>query len=51
MAKVLILAGDAAESLELDADEEAGILKGLSEFEAGKGIPVRKVRAKLRRRR
>lgn len=34
----------------LDRDEEAGVLKGIAEIAAGRGIPVRTVRRKLRRR-
>jgi len=34
----------------LGPDDEASILKGISEIEAGRGIPVARVRAKLRRR-
>ena len=35
----------------LDPDEEAGVLKGIAEIAAGRGIPVRTVRRKLRGRR
>lgn len=34
----------------LDPDEEAGVLKGIAEIAAGRGIPVRTARRKLRRR-
>ena len=34
----------------LDPDEEAGVLKGIAEIAAGRGIPVRTVRRKLRGR-
>ena len=32
----------------LDPDEEASVLKGIDEIAAGRGIPVRTVRRKLR---
>jgi hypothetical protein len=35
--------------LDLDPEEEAGVLRGLAEFAAGKGKPVAQLRAKLRR--
>jgi len=35
----------------LDPDEEGGVLKGIAEIAAGRGIPVRTVRRKLRGRR
>jgi hypothetical protein len=35
----------------LDPDEEGGVLEGIRQIEAGKGIPAAKVRVKLRRRR
>jgi hypothetical protein len=34
----------------LDPDEEAGVLKGITEIASGRGIPARTVRRKLRRR-
>ena len=34
----------------LDPDEEAGVLKGITEIAASRGIPVRTVRRKLRGR-
>ena len=34
----------------LDPDEEAGVLKGIAEIAAGRGVPGHTVRRKLRRR-
>ena len=36
--------------IELEAIEEAGVLKGIAEIEAGKGIAAARLRKKLRRR-
>jgi hypothetical protein len=47
--KVRILAEDNRPPVALDPDEEAGMLKGLREFEEGRGRPATRLRAKLRR--
>src|SRR5262249_11260290 len=44
------LEGKALTPVGLDPDEEAGVLKGIAEIAAGRGIPVRTVRRKLRGR-
>jgi len=48
-ARLTLIQHDDRPPIQLDPDEEAGVLKGIREIEAGKGIPVAKVRAKLRR--
>lgn len=49
--RVVILREDTRPPVELDPDEEAGVLKGLQEIRAGKGIPLDKFLRKLRRHR
>lgn len=48
-AKVHIIAEDDRPPVDLDPDEEAGMLKGLQELEQGHGVSVARLRAKLRR--
>jgi hypothetical protein len=48
-AHVRIVREDQRPPVELDPDEEAGMLKGLQEFDEGKGRPASRLRAKLRR--
>lgn len=48
-AKVHIIAEDDRPPVDLDPDEEAGMLKGLQEFAEGRGAPVTRLRSKLRR--
>jgi hypothetical protein len=47
--RVVVLREDNSPAIDLDPDEEAGVLKGLQEFSEGKGLPVSRLRAKLRR--
>ena len=49
-ARVRIIEEDDRPPVALDPDEEAGMLKGLQEFEQGKGLPISRLREKLRRR-
>lgn len=49
-AKVVVFVEDDSPPIDLDPDEEAGVLKGLQEIKAGKGRPISRLRAKLRRR-
>lgn len=49
-ARLTLVEHDDRTPLIIDPDDEAAILKGISEIEAGRGIPVARVRAKLRRR-
>lgn len=48
-ARVRIIEEDERPPVDLDPDEEAGMLRGLQEIEDGKGLPVSQLRAKLRR--
>ena len=48
-ARVRIVLEDDRPPAELEPDEEAGMLKGIQEFKEGKGMPVSRLRAKLRR--
>ena len=48
-ARVRIVQEDERSPIDLDPGEEAGMLKGLQEFEDGKGRPASRLRAKLRR--
>lgn len=48
-ARVRIVQEDERSPIDLDPDEEAGMLKGLQEFESGQGRPASRLRAKLRR--
>ena len=48
-ARVRIVLEDDREPVDLDQDEEAGMLKGLLEIAEGKGRPAAVLRTKLRR--
>ena len=48
-ARVVVLVEDSRPPIDLDPDEEAGVLKGIQEIKDGKGLPVSRLRAKLRR--
>ena len=48
-ARVRIVLEDDRPPALLDPDEEAGMLKGLEEFEQGKGLPISRLRTRLRR--
>jgi hypothetical protein len=48
-AKLTILMDDDRPPIAVDAEDEAAILRGIAEIEAGKGIPLAKFLAKLRR--
>jgi hypothetical protein len=48
-AKLTILMDDDRPPIAVDAEDEAAILRGIAEIEAGKGIPLQKFLAKLRR--
>jgi hypothetical protein len=48
--RVTLVEHDERSPLALDPDEEASILKGITEVESGRGVPVARFRAKLRRR-
>lgn len=50
-ARVTLVEHDDRTPVGLDPDEEAAILKGIEEIEAGRGIPVMRLRSKLRRHR
>jgi hypothetical protein len=50
-ARLTLIQHDDRPPLELDPDEEAGVLEGIAEIESGKGVPVSRLRQKLRRRR
>ena len=47
--RVGVLVEDNSPPIDLDPDEEAGVLKGLQEIKEGKGLPISRLRAKLRR--
>ena len=49
MDNVVVLVEDKSPPVDLDPDEEAGVLKGIQEFKEGKGLPISRLRAKLRR--
>ena len=48
-ARVVVFVEDNSPPIDLDPDEEVGVLKGLQEIEEGKGMPISRLRAKLRR--
>ena len=48
--RLTLVPHDDGPPVSLDPDEEAGVLKGIAEIAAGRGIPVRTVRRKLRGR-
>jgi len=48
--RLTLVAHDDGPPVGLDPDEEAGVLKGIAEIAAGRGIPVRALRRKLRGR-
>lgn len=48
-ARLTLIQHDDRPPVELDPDEEAGVLKGIAEIEAGKGVPASRLRRKLRR--
>ncbi len=48
-ARVRIVQEDERAPIDLDPDEEAGMLKGLEEFAKGHGKPASRLRVKLRR--
>lgn len=48
--RVVVLREDTRPPVALDPDEEAGILKGIEEIKAGKGIPLDRFLRKVRRR-
>ncbi len=48
--RVTLVEHDERSPIGLDPDEEAAIMRGIAEIEAGRGIPVTRLRAKLRRR-
>lgn len=50
-ARLTLVVHDEREPITLNPDDEAAILAGISEIKAGRGIPVARVRAKLRSRR
>ena len=47
--RVVVLREDDSPPVDLDPDEEAGVLKGLQDFKEGKAYPASRLRAKLRR--
>ena len=47
--RLTLVEHDARSPITLDPDDEAAILKGIEEVEAGRGIPVARARARLRR--
>jgi len=47
--KLTLICHDDRSPLKLDPDDEAGILEGIREFASGKGMPISRLRAKLRR--
>jgi hypothetical protein len=48
-ARVVVLVEDRGPPVDLDPDEEAGVLKGIQEFKDGKSMPISRLRTKLRR--
>lgn len=48
--RVLVLREDDRPPIALDPDEEAGVLKGIDEIRAGKGIPLDKFRRATKKR-
>jgi hypothetical protein len=50
-ARLTLVQHDERPPIELDADAEVSVLKGIAEIEAGKGIPASRLQHKLRRRR
>jgi hypothetical protein len=50
-ARLTLIQHDNREPILLDPDEEAGVLQGIAEIEAGKGVPVSRLRRKLHRHR
>ena len=49
-ARITLVQHDERPAIDLDPDEEAGVLAGIAEIEAGKGIDASRLRRKLRRR-
>lgn len=49
-ARVRIIEEDDRPPVDLDPDEEAGMLKGLKDFEEGKGMPISRLQKKLLQR-
>ena len=49
-AKLTLVQHDDRPAVSLTPDEEAGILKGIQEIAQRRGIPLSRIRAKLRRR-
>ena len=49
-ARLTLVEHDERTPISLDPDDEAAIVKGISEIEAGRGVPASRVRARLRRR-
>jgi hypothetical protein len=47
---VALVEPDKRTPIGLDPDDEAAILKGITQIEAGRGIPAARLQAKLRRR-
>jgi hypothetical protein len=50
-ARLTLIQHDDRPPVELDPIDEAGVLKGIAEIETGKGIPVSRLRRKLRQHR
>jgi hypothetical protein len=50
-ARLTLVQHDERAPVVLDAEEEAGVLKGIAEIEAGRGVPVSRLQRKLRRHR
>ena len=48
--RLTLVEHDERTPITLDPDDEAAILKGIEEIESGRGIPVARARARLRRR-
>ena len=48
-ARLTVIQHDERTPLELEPNEEAGVLAGIKEIEVGKGIPASRLRQKLRR--
>lgn len=47
-ARLTLVQHDERPPVLLDFEEEAGVLKGLAEIEAGRGVPVSRLQRKLR---
>ena len=50
-ARLTLVQHDERPPVELDAEETEGVLRGLVEIQAGKGIPLGQLKRKLSRRR